>query len=212
MKRLVAVPLIALSVAALGGCATVGQPGDPGVAATWGSTVVTTAEVGDWTGASADLGLFVDPGAAVSLLLLQPSVEEYAAAHDLTVTDADIEADITAWFALQEAKDREITPEMIEVFRTTALLGASLEEAEFIDVLVEAMGGIEDKAVISPLYGDFSPELFAQRINQASQTVGTDGAGLGEIAYVSFVAVSGFDNGALAPWVVPPSVAAPAVG
>lgn len=202
MKRIAAISLATAAVVALGGCAVTGQAAGPNTAATYGQNVVTVDEVAAFTTALEHLGVEdPDAGAAVTLLLLEPTVTEYIAANAEVPSQALLEEHARAWMLYNGVETPEVSEDMIEAVRIVDGVFTMLNSQESVDAFLAAAIDISEQASVSPLYGDFDNEAFQTSLGAQVQLVSADLEALGELAYIPLTAVSGFDA-ALPSWQV----------
>lgn len=204
MKRLVAV-LFAL---ALAGCAVTGQPAKPGVAATLDGNTVTIADVATFTTTLEDMGFrFVDPGAALTLLLLQPTIEKVATDKGFLPDDETVTSDAGLWIASNKVENVAVTDKMTDVVRLISEFRYVIGDADGAKAIVSAANNIADNAVINPQYGPFTIKRFSDSLTAQTDAVNKDADGLSFVAYLLLKDVTGLDPAAFQDWMVEPSTA-----
>ncbi|WP_291378953.1 hypothetical protein [Demequina sp.] len=202
MKRIVAATLLAL---ALSGCAVTGQPAPPGTAAVFDGNTVTNDEVAAWSTALGELGFANDPGEVLTLLLLQPVVEKAALDDGNVATDEEIEQDAVMWALAQGNTLAEVTDDQIAVVRTVRALAtqavpAGAESVTFSESVIDAIVGLEERAQVSPEYGDFSQAVFADSVTRAVASIADYASAPGGISYLVLKDVNGFNPYAQRDW------------
>lgn len=197
MKRL-AVVLVA--VLALSACAVTGQPARPGTAATYDGATITTDQVAAWGTAQTDMGYPYDPGAVLTLLMLRPALEEAAAAEGIALGDDQVRTEVKNWMKASGHEVTDPTKDMIDVVRTVRLLDQLLLTQDGVAALRTAAESIEAKATVSPLYGRFTFAQFASSFDTAGQAQQAQSSQLGDVSYLVFRDVSGFDVNAKRDW------------
>lgn len=209
MKRLVAVLLLALTLSA---CAVTGQAGKPNEAARYGDTVISVDDVSAWTVTLEDMGFRgVDPGAAVTLLLLKPTIESLAKDLGSLPADEDVKTDASLWVASNSMPAIEITDEMVEIVRLTLQFKAVLTDSDATQAFVAAAQDIAANAQVSPLYGDFTWETFSTSMQDQIDQLNGGNSNLGFVSYLVLKDVSGIRAEAYQDWMIEPSAPA-AVG
>ena len=202
MKRIVTAVLLAL---ALSGCAVTGQPAPPGTAAVFDGNTITNDEVAAWSTALTDLGFANDPGEALTLLLLQPAAESAAVDDGNVATDEEIEEAAIFWALAAGKTLTEVTDDQLAVVRMVRALatqaipgdGASLT---FSEPVLDALAGVEERAEVSPEYGDFSQAMFADSVAAAVASITTYANSPGQISYLVLKDVNGFSPYAQREW------------
>lgn len=218
MKRL-AVALVA--VLFLSACAVTGQPARPGTAATYNGATITTAEVAAWGAAQNALGFTAtsgdgvgyDPGAVLTLLMVQPALEAEATKEGIAFGDAQIEAEAQSWMAANGADVSAPTQDMLDVVRLVRIVHALLVTDEGNTAIRAAVESVEAHAVVNPLFGTFTLASFGASVNTLAEQQRTEGEMLGAVSYLVFRNLSGFDASAPRDWMVDegvtPAVAIP---
>lgn len=202
MKRLFA----ALSlVVALSGCAVTGQPAHPGTAATYDGNTITIDEVAAWSTALQDLGFANGPGDALTLLVLQPTVEQAAAEAGNVVTDEKVKQDAIFWALAKGKTITEVTDDQLAVVRTVRALASQAVPGEndtltFTQPVLDAITGIEERAHVSPEYGDFSQARFEDSVAAAVVDISNYSSAPGQVSYLVLKSVNGFSPYAQQPW------------
>jgi uncharacterized protein YceK len=202
MKRISAALLLVL---VLSGCAVTGQPARPGTAAVYDGNTITSDEVAQWSTALTDLGFPNAPGEAVTLLLLQPIVEQAAANDGKVVTDEAVTQDAIFWALAAGNTITEVTDGQLAVVRmvralATQAVPAGGDSLTFTQPVLDALAGMEARAEVSPEYGDFSQAAFADTVALAVLDIGTYSSAPGEISYVVLRSVNGFTPDAQREW------------
>lgn len=197
MKRLAAV---LAAVLALSACAVTGQPAHPGTAATYDGATITTDQVAAWGTAQRDMGYAYDPGAVLTLLMLRPALEEAAATEGITFLDNQIPIEVKLWIATSGNKAFEPTQDMVDVVRTVRLLHELLLTDNGKAAIRTAVQSIEKSATVSPLYGQFTVTQFAASIDTASAAQQAQADKLGDVSYLVYRDLSGFDMNAKRDW------------
>lgn len=202
MKRISAALLLVL---ALSGCAVTGQPARPGVAAVFDGNTVTDDEVGAWSSALQGLGFTNGPGEALTLLLLQPIVEQASVADGNVVTDERIAQDATYWALATGHTITDVTDDQAAVVRTVRALATQAVPADgaaltFTQPVLDALAGMETRAQVSPEYGDFSQAVFANSVAAAVADVANYAGAEGQISYLVLRSVNGFSPNAQREW------------
>ena len=209
MKRIVAAVVIAL---ALAGCAVTGQPANPGTAATFDGRTVTNEDVSRWVTAFNDLNVAVDPSAVLTLLLLQPTIEESASDAGILFVKDDLTFEARKWIASQRGDQADVTDDMRDVVRLVRTVVILLNGADTAGGLAEAIQRIEAEAVVSPMYGKFTMEQYVESLQTAFAREQNE-ASLADVSYLVFKDVSGFTPTAEQPWMTSEtSSPEPAVG
>lgn len=202
MKRIAAALLLTF---ALSGCAVTGQSAPPGTAAVFDGNTVTNDEVAAWSTALTELGFANGPGETLTLLLLQPVAEQAALADGNVATDDEIK-DAAVFWALAEGKTlTEVTDDQIAVVRTvralaTQVVPADAESVTFTEPLLDVIAGLEERAKVSPEYGDFSQAVFADSLDRAVADVANYANAPGQISYLVLKNVNGFNPHAQREW------------
>ncbi len=204
MKRISAALLVVL---VLSGCAVTGQPARPGTAAVFDGNTVTNDEVAAWSTALRDLGFANGPGEALTLLLLQPTAEQGAAADGKVVTDEDVKQDATYWALAKGQTLTEVTDDQMAVVRMVRALATQAVPADgdsltFTQPVLDALAGIEARAEVSPEYGDFSQALFTASVAAAVADIGNYSNAQGQVSYLVLKRVNGFSPYAQRDWMV----------
>jgi hypothetical protein len=193
VSRRISGAVIALATLALAACAVPGQ-GNPGVAATYGDTVVTNQEVLDYDQAFVDLGTpAISTGVSVTLLLLGPTVISVAEEQGFTVTDDEAMIAAKAWMR-HAGRDGTPTPDALEVVRAELALIQLLTTETGFAALEEITQGIEDDAVISPRHGTFTKERLDATLTDALEQVIRESLGSKRLIFVAFFRVDGLAN------------------
>lgn len=196
MKRIVATVVIALSLA---GCAVTGQPANPGTAATFDGRTITTEDVSRLVKAFNDLNVAVDPSAVVTMLLLQPTIEESASEAGILFVEDDLTFEARKWIASQRGDQVDVTDDMRDAVRLVRTLVYLINGADTATALADAVQKIENEAVVSPMYGDFTMAQYVESL-QAAFNREQNEAGLADVSYLVFKDVSGFVPTAPQPW------------
>ncbi len=204
MKRISAA---LLAVLVLSGCAVTGQPAQPGTAAVFDGNTVTNDEVAAWSTALKDLGFANGPGEALTLLLLQPVVEQAAADGGRVFTDEQIKQDAINW-ALAEGKTvTDVTDDQVAMVRAVRTLATQAVPADatsltFTAPVMDALAGIEARAQVSPEYGDFSQVRFEASVTATLANVSRYSNATGDVSYLVLKSVNGFSPYAQREWMV----------
>lgn len=202
MKRISAALLLVL---ALSGCAVTGQPAQPGTAAVFDGNTVTNSEVAAWSTALKDLGFSGGPGEALTLLLLQPVVDQASVADGNVETDDRIKEDAINWALAEGTTIADVTADQIAVVRmvralATQAVPADAQSVSFTDPVMAAVAGIEARADVSPEYGNFSQARFEASVAAAVANVGQYANAPGNVSYLVLKNVNGFDPNAQQEW------------
>ncbi|MCB2411894.1 hypothetical protein LGT39_03405 [Demequina sp. TTPB684] len=202
MKRIAAALLLTF---ALSGCAVTGQPAPPGTAAVFDGHTVTNDEVAAWSTALTELGFANDPGETLTLLLLQPVAEKAALDDGNVLTDEEIEEAAVFWALAKGKTLTEVTDDQIAVVRTvralaTQVVPAGTDSVTFTEPVLEVIAGLEERAKVSPEYGDFSQAVFADSLASAVTEVAEYANAPGQISYLVLKNVNGFNPHAQRDW------------
>ena len=199
MKRLAAA---LIAVLALSACAVTGQPAHPGTAATYDGSTITVDEVAAWGSAETQMQYSYDPGAVLSLLLLRPALVAETQKESIVFGDEQIATEATMWMTSRGAEAMTPTADMIDLVRTVRMLHALLSTQEGSTAVALALKSIEADAQVSPMYGTFSATRFVNSVSDLA-TAQQDAAGaLGDVSYLVFKDVNGFDLTAQQGWMV----------
>jgi len=199
MKRLAAA---LIAVLALSACAVTGQPAHPGTAATYDGSTITVDEVAAWGSAQTQMQYSYDPGAVLSLLLLRPALVAETKKQSIVFGDEQIATEATMWMTSHGADAVTPTADMIDLVRTVRMLHALLSTQEGSTAVMLALKSIEADSQVSPMYGTFSATRFVNSVSQQA-TAQQDAAGaLGDVSYLVFKDVNGFDVTAQQGWMV----------
>ncbi|MBC7298684.1 MAG: hypothetical protein H5T82_07305 [Demequina sp.] len=207
MKRISAALLLTLVLSA---CAVTGQPARPGTAAVFDGNTVTNEEVGAWSTALQDLGFQDRPGDVLTLLLLQPIVEQASIADGNVVTDERIAQDAVYWALATGRPITDVTDDQIAVVRTVRALATQAVPANdttltFTQPVLDALAGLETRAEVSPEYGAFSQAVFADSIAAAIADITNYSGAQGQISYLVLKSVNGFSPIAQREWMGEPA-------
>ncbi len=211
MKRISAALLLVL---VLSGCAVTGQPARPGTAAVYDGNTVTNDQVAAWSTALTDLGFDGEPdelsprgapGEALTLLLLQPIVEQASVADGEVKTDEEIRQDAILWALAAGKTITEVTDDQMAVVRTVWALATQAVPSDsnsltFTQPVLDALTGIEARAQVSPEYGDFSQALFADSVAAAVDDIANYSGAPGQLTYFVIKSVNGFSPNAPREW------------
>ena len=199
MKRIAAVAILVL---ALSGCAVTGQGAQPGTAAVFDGNTVTDAEVAAWSTALNGLSYSAYPGQVLTLLLLQPTIDEAAADGGILVTDEQVAKEAQFWAAYNQGDIPPVSEDMIALVRTVRSLAQLVYTEEGSAALLEAFAAMETGVEASPQYGDFSSDSLIQSIVTQAQAQEDSSAELGDVSYLVFKGINAFDPIAQADWMV----------
>lgn len=191
MKRLAVLAALAL---ALSGCAVTGQAAGPGVAATYGDHVVTQQEVADLQEALVDLQASTDSSSALTILLLEPTVLEWAADAGFAeiATEEVLTEEAIQWRLAVGADQVEVTDEMRDAVNLVLMTAVMAYDPDGAPVLVEAVNDIAERGEFSPAYGDFTMEHFQTSIAQVSDEQVAAQSYMGPVSYRVFNHLTGF--------------------
>jgi len=198
MKRLAAVVVLALAMA---GCAVTGQPANPGTAATFDGRTITNDDVSRYVDAFNGLNVAVDPGAVVTLLLLQPAIEQSASEVGIMWVQDDLTFEARKWIASQRGAQTEVTDDMRDVVRLVRTLVLLLTGQDTAQGLADEIQKLDATAVASPMYGEFTVDNFLQSLQAAFERQQNETT-LADVSYLVFKDVSGFAPAASQPWMV----------
>ncbi|NYI42315.1 hypothetical protein [Demequina lutea] len=191
-----------LAVLTLSACAVTGQPAHPGTAAIYDGATITTAQVAAWGTAQDDMGYPNDPGAALTLLLLRPALDKEAATQGIVFDDKQISAEAQTWMSASKAKVVSPTPDMMEVVRTVRVLHALLLTTSGKAAIKTAVESIEANAEANPVYGHFTVVQFANSFDIVAKRYQNDQGQYGDMVYLVFKDLSGFNGNAQRGWMV----------
>lgn len=204
MKRLAAALLVVLSLSA---CAVTGQAARPGTAAVLDGRTITNDDVAAWGAAINEMSYSFDPGAVLTLLLLKPTLDAEAARLDFAMADADVDFEARAWMASNKAPVKDRTADMKAVVGTVVILNALLSNEDSAQAIADALGNIEKNASVNPMYGDFSAQGFVDSWTEQVQARTDQSGKLGDVSYLVFKDITGFDVLAQQSWMGDPSEA-----
>jgi hypothetical protein len=199
MKRLAAA---LVTILALSACAVTGQPANPGTAATYDGQTVTSEEVAAWGTAQTDMGLRYDPGAVLTLMLLRPALEAEAELQGMVFGEDDMRMEAKMWMAANNAEVVDPTADMIELVTTVRMVYAVLSTEGGSEAVSEALFGIEARANVSPMYGEFSKDVFVESVGAQLTEMQDESQRLGELSYMVFRELTGFDATSQRDWMV----------
>lgn len=208
MKRL-ATALVA--VLALSACAVTGQPAHPGTAAIFDGATITTAQVAAGGTAQSDMGLAngFDPGAVLTLLLLRPALDKEAASESIVFDDKQISDEAQKWMSTSNATVVSPTPDMMDVVRMVRTLHALLLTKGGTAAIKAAVESIEANAEANPVYGNFTVAQFAVSIDVLAKRYQNDAGQYGDMVYLVFRDLSGFNVDAKRKWMVDAGLPSP---
>ena len=203
MKRLVAALAAVLAVSAvftLSACAVTGQPARPGTAALYDGATITTEQVAAWGTAQNEMGFSsYDPGAVLTLLLLRPAMEAEAAKEGIAFGDDQIAQEAQQWMTSAKADVIDPTPTMMDVVRAVRIFQALAMTKDGAASLQADISSIDADAVVSPSYGHFSSSAMIASVNTIAQQ---DATAYGDVSYLVFKDMTGFDPKAQRGWMV----------
>jgi|GEM_PF-945474 len=199
MKRLAAA---LVAVLALSACAVTGQPAHPGTAAIYDGATITSAQVAAWGTAQDDMGYTNDPGAVLTLLLLKPALDKEAAIESIVFADKQISDEAQSWMSASNAKVVSPTPDMMDVVRTLRVLHALLQTTTGKAAIKTAAESIEAKTEANPVYGHFTWAQFTNSFDIVATRYQNGQGQYGDIVYLVFKDLSGFDGNAQRKWMV----------
>ena len=206
MKRLATALLALLTLSA---CAVTGQPARPGTAAIYDGATITTAQVAAWVTAQDDMGVGSDPGAVLTLLLLRPALDKEAASEGITFGDKQISSEAQAWMSTTNVTVVSPTPDMMDVVRTVRFLHALLTTKGGTTAIKAAVESIQATAQVNPLYGKFTVASFAKSIDIMAKRYQNEQGQLGNVVYLVFKDLSGFEPNAQRKWMVDAGLPSP---
>ena len=213
MKRLAAALVAVLTLSA---CAVTGQPAHPGTAAIYDGATITTAQVAAWGTAQDDMGFSVEPGAALSLLMLRPALDREAASEGVVFDDKQISDEAQQWMKAGLVDVVAPTPDMMDVVRTVHIFGALAVTKPGAAAIQADLRSIEASAHVNPVYGAFTYDRFLSSVKVVAQAQQDQSAKYGDVSYLVFRNVSGFEPNAQRKWMVgaglPSPSASPSAG
>lgn len=205
MKCLAAARVAALALCAalaLSACAVTGQPARPGTAAMYDGATITTEQVAAWGTAQNDMGYAYDPGAVLTMLLLLPALDKEAATEGISFDDDQVASEAQLWMAAGEADVADPTADMIDVVRTVRTFQALILTKPGAAAIQAELTSIEANAQVNPAYGDFTYDRVVASVRAQAQAQQDGGAKYGDVSYLVFKDVSGFNPNAQRGWMV----------
>lgn len=220
MKRLVAALVAVLAVSAvisLSACAVTGQPARPGTAAIYDGGTITTEQVAAWGTAQNDMGFSAhvgkddayDPGAALTLLLLRPALDKEAAIEGIAFGDDQISSEAQMWMATNSSEVVAPTADMVDIVRLVRIIHALLLKDDGKAAIKAAVESIAADAQANPVYGRFTLASFGASVDALATQQRADAGTLGDVNYLVFRNLSGFDTNTQRGWMVDEGLASP---
>lgn len=206
MKRLAAALVAVLTLSA---CAVTGQPAHPGTAAIYDGATVTTAQVAAWGTAQNDMGFPYDPGAVLTLLLLKPALDKEAASEGIVFDDHQISVEAQMWMSASKSNVASPTQDMMDVVRMVRIVHALLLTKGGTAAIKTAVQSIEKNAVANPMYGRFTVAQLASSIDILAKRYKNDAGPYGDVSYLVFKDLSGFNINAQQKWMVDAGLPSP---
>jgi len=109
------------------------------------------------------------------------------------------------------SKTKAVSPtqDMMDVVRTVRVLHALLLTQTGKDAIRAAVQSIEAKAVASPMYGHFTVVQFAKSVDVLATRYNNEAGPYGDVNYLVFKDLSGFDVEAQQKWMVDAGLPSP---
>jgi hypothetical protein len=106
------------------------------------------------------------------------------------------------WMAANNAEVVDPTADMIELVTTVRMVYAVLSTEGGSEAVSEALFGIEARANVSPMYGEFSKDIFVESVGAQLTEMQDESQRLGDLSYMVFRELTGFDATSQRDWMV----------
>lgn len=187
-------PLIAVALLALAGCAVPGK-GEPGVVAVYHDREITDADITAIRLGMNELCSGPNSGEDLTLLLLGPEVVALAEDLGYGMTDEQLATQAEIWVSYENdplCLNTELTTGALEVVRVVQYVAILMHEVDGTLALIELVTDIDENATVSPRYGDFTLESFIDTIRVIEQDISDNTLVYGPAQFVAWKEINGF--------------------
>ncbi len=195
----------ALSLLILGGCAVPGK-GEPGVLAEYHDYVITDDDITAIQDAMDELFSGPNAGEDLTLLLIGPAVVGFAEqiGYKDDLSDEAIAERARQWVAYAsqgQVGETTVTSAGLRVVRYVYALNLVMHDANGTLALINLVEDIEENAVFSPRYGDFTMEYFSASIQAISDYIAAHSTELSFAQFVMWKDINGFNLNERPEWI-----------